>query len=864
MPAMANDTEPLLSAYHFNYTQRPRRDKAWALAYYLLLLLTLGWALINLILRPDLLAVLSSPDYLDDPHRCPIKLTSASNSNTPTGAAAFLTRAAAAAREAVAPAARRRASAVAGTLLDPGLHEQGRPQTQPGGLQHHYLQSDDAASDVNPPSLAASDPSDQSARLNAGDVSTHAVTALDPIFDLGRDVDLDPDSDLDLAAHRRVSDDGPVPRVLLDYGGQLLLMSLGAALALAFVFVLALRWSPWALVLLACGLQVGAPLASAMVASKQGNSSLALILLLLAAAIAVSLYCGRKALGLASRLLGLAAVALRDNPTLLGLVAALKMALAGATALLLVAAAVVGAAGELVPNPLRDGKPDCATPDGVRVTCCALAPSAALPAYLPAAAVTLAWTLLLMFELKVFVVAGVVAQWYFSPAGHLAGGGYHPPVGSRGGGAAGGGGADGGLEGGSIGGDVVVMGGGGGGGGLLGPGIGGYSSGRALVASLGHALGPSFGSLCAASGVLGATAYLRAVINGVMSRSRRNPALKFGPGACASGLFVCLAGLLGCCCWCVVVLVEQLSKFATVQMAMSGLGFWRASQEAVALLRRNFMDAYNMWWYMPMVLHCGAAAFAAAWGYVAYWLARQCWAPFTHAAPLDAAAAAALGALAAATAELVLSFVCSVLVNISDALFICFVLDRDSAAVTWYDLHCVLATLPCCAAARSAAEAHYAAAGHSHHHGGGGGGLGVDPYGSVPPPTYFYLPSASAYSGSYAPYGYQAPAGAPGGVGGSVAQLGQPLGYGQPRPQYSSGYGGGSGGGFWGWLRSPGGSGSGVYGMPVGGSRYRNDRPQYPPPAVLSPPYSDQRFPHLGPSPPPPFFGSPPPSARPM
>ncbi len=48
---MANDTEPLLSAYHFNYTQRPRRDRAWALAYYLLLLLTLGWALINLILR---------------------------------------------------------------------------------------------------------------------------------------------------------------------------------------------------------------------------------------------------------------------------------------------------------------------------------------------------------------------------------------------------------------------------------------------------------------------------------------------------------------------------------------------------------------------------------------------------------------------------------------------------------------------------------------------------------------------------------------------------------------------------------------------------------------------------------------------
>ncbi|GIL67054.1 hypothetical protein Vafri_20488 [Volvox africanus] len=188
------------------------------------------------------------------------------------------------------------------------------------------------------------------------------------------------------------------------------------------------------------------------------------------------------------------------------------MALAGATVLLVVAAAVVVVAKDLVPNPLRGGNTDCMTPAGQQVMCCSLAPSAALPAYLPAVTITLVWTLLLLFELKVYVVSGVVAQWYFSPAGHLVGGDYYPP-GEVGGGHGGGGGGTYGVDNvseGGIGGDISAI----GGGCVVLRGCSGFSSARALAASLGHAMGPSFGSLCAASGVLGTTAYLRAIVNG--------------------------------------------------------------------------------------------------------------------------------------------------------------------------------------------------------------------------------------------------------------------------------------------------------------------------------------------------------------
>ncbi|GLI61528.1 hypothetical protein VaNZ11_003912 [Volvox africanus] len=905
MPAMANDMEPLLSAYHFNYTQRPRRDKAWALAYYLLLLLTLGWALISVVLRPlvrslltlrpELLAIFSTTDYLNNPNLCPMEVT-AQNPAQSTGAGALIIRAGAKAHAVIAPMLRRRTTAEWASTARLGDVAVGAPDDQYGHPDEVIVRNTLGPQRMRPSSSQQSErpvgnlhdlqtiirrlelPKETSSDLHLEEgVHLHSYTdlsfrALDDsdTNDLNPDSYLDsddvPQSRVDLTAMEgsSASDDGLVPRALLSFGGLLLLISLGAAVVLAFLFLLALRHSPWALVLLACGLQVGAALASAVVAVKAGNSGLALMLLLVAAAIAVSLYCGREALGLVSRLLGLAAVVLRDNPLLLGLVVILKMALAGATVLLLVAAAVVLVAKDLVPNPLRAGNTDCMTPAGQQVMCCSLAPSAALPAYLPAVTITLAWTLLLLFELKVYVVSGVVAQWYFSPAGHLVSGGYYP-AGEVGGGHGGGGGGmygaddvrEGGIAGdiGAVGSGCVVL-----------RGCAGFSSSRALVASLCHALGPSFGSLCAASGVLGTTAYLRAIVNGTMAGSRRSSALKFGPDACCyNGLHGCAVGLRSFCCSCVMTVLEQLTKFATVQMSMSGLGFWRASQEAVALLRRNFMDAYSMWWYMPMVLHCGAAAFAATWGYVAYWLlARQCWpAQLTPSAPLSASAAATLGALAAATAELVLSFVCSVLVNISDALFICFVLDRDSAAVTWRDLHGVFGSLPCCTAARAAAEAHNSMHPQYYHHCGSTGGYGHHNATPSPPAHYYVPPPASTYGGPYATYSYQVP---PESIGAGLMQLGHTIGYGQRynRAQYSGGHG--RVGGFWGWLRSPSGSGSGLYGMPVGGSRY--DRPQYPPPAVLSPPYSDQRFSmlspsQLGPLPAPPYFGSPHPSAWP-
>ena len=44
--------------------------------------------------------------------------------------------------------------------------------------------------------------------------------------------------------------------------------------------------------------------------------------------------------------------------------------------------------------------------------------------------------------------------------------------------------------------------------------------------------------------------------------------------------------------------LPQVTKFATVRMALSGESFMSAGRDVVELLRRNMMDAYTVWWVL--------------------------------------------------------------------------------------------------------------------------------------------------------------------------------------------------------------------------------------------------------------------------
>ncbi|KAL3151941.1 hypothetical protein ABBQ32_001067 [Trebouxia sp. C0010 RCD-2024] len=195
--------------------------------------------------------------------------------------------------------------------------------------------------------------------------------------------------------------------------------------------------------------------------------------------------------------------------------------------------------------------------------------------------------------------------------------------------------------------------------------------------SLKHALGASFGSLSLGSLVLTVVQLLRNAMENARQQAQRE----------GGSLLVSLAS---CLLECVYSLIDYLTKFATVRMAITGEAFLEAARRATDLLARNFLKAYGVWWFPPMVLNCAAFLLSLAWGLLIFTLSWLRWQSGTN----GTQEAAILGALCFVMALVVLLFFSSVLLNIVDAVFMCYALDLDTQSVTKAEVHEVFSQVP--------------------------------------------------------------------------------------------------------------------------------------------------------------------------
>ena len=200
-----------------------------------------------------------------------------------------------------------------------------------------------------------------------------------------------------------------------------------------------------------------------------------------------------------------------------------------------------------------------------------------------------------------------------------------------------------------------------------------------------HALGPSFGTLCYASLVLTAVEAVRSAV-----QKARERATSVG-GSIAGALVGCLAD-------CLAALVQQLTKFTTIHAAIKGGGFCDSAFATASLLARNLLSSYTVFWLPGMVLTMAAAMMAAVAGCAAYLLSllsfRALMGPTptaVHAATLYAAAVGVGGFVVSA---LVLSLLAKLLLNVVDAVYICYALDLDAALVSQPQVHDLFMLLP--------------------------------------------------------------------------------------------------------------------------------------------------------------------------
>ena len=324
---------------------------------------------------------------------------------------------------------------------------------------------------------------------------------------------------------------------------------------------------------------------------------------------------------LVAKLLGAAATALKDNPHLITVSAFAGVGLLGV--LLASSACVLGAAfnGSLAPVAgvyMKDNKCYSHAEMTNAVDCCEWEFDSWVPAYFTFTSLVTLWCVMIMMQMRTFVIAGTVSKWYFAPVGTM-------------------------------------------------------SFAGTTREFIGHAWTTSFGSLAFAALVMTGVSILRHINEQARKRSR--------------GFFALVAHIVTAFMDCISTLIETLTKFATIQCAISGEDLCTSGREVTRLLNDNFLSAVRVWW-LPEYL-CGLSVFFLSIAYSLF-----CTITFglsTGFGDFDIFEGrhAAVFWTGLISAYLVLSFFFNVLLSCVDSVFICYALDKDRNTLSKPDIYSI-------------------------------------------------------------------------------------------------------------------------------------------------------------------------------
>jgi len=191
------------------------------------------------------------------------------------------------------------------------------------------------------------------------------------------------------------------------------------------------------------------------------------------------------------------------------------------------------------------------------------------------------------------------------------------------------------------------------------------------------ALGPQFGTLCFASAVLVVVQMIRSAAEQARDSSREE-----------GGNI--LMSLLACMLECIASAIEFLTKFALIFSAIIGEPLMASGREAVEMLRRNLLKTIGVWWLPPMIVQFAAFTLSVVWGLGLYITSRMAWSHHEN----GHMEAVLTGILSGGITLVVLSFCAGILLDIVDALFVCYATDRDRSQVTKQEVHEVYSQLP--------------------------------------------------------------------------------------------------------------------------------------------------------------------------
>ena len=224
------------------------------------------------------------------------------------------------------------------------------------------------------------------------------------------------------------------------------------------------------------------------------------------------------------------------------------------------------------------------------------------------------WVFAAALECRMYVVGGVVSQWYFAPAGTT-------------------------------------------------------NFKGTTKTSLRNAFGPSFGTICYGGFVITAIEFLKAAAEKARRENRGN-------------LLMCC---LSICLECIYNIIEYITRFAMIQASMSGEAFCDAARTIADLLQRNFLLAYGAYYFPQTILGTVVLVLSGLFGYSIYTLSDLGYA--ISGDDNNSKNAIIGGCICFVVSYIVLTFVVMILLNVVDAVFVCYAVDKDRSTIHHPDLH---------------------------------------------------------------------------------------------------------------------------------------------------------------------------------
>ncbi|KAK9829886.1 hypothetical protein WJX72_008466 [[Myrmecia] bisecta] len=404
------------------------------------------------------------------------------------------------------------------------------------------------------------------------------------------------------------------------HASKWLLFSALGCLVLGLVFLWLFKNHAKPMVRATIRVQVALPVVAGIVLLATGQFTPGLVALLIGALSAFCFWLWRNEIDLCARLLTVAAHGLHANPGLLVFVTGAKATLIGFIVPVFAFTYLAITNGQVAPNGARGGRQECVNSEGAQVPCCQWQPDSWVPAYATLNSIAFLWTTFLIFELRVYVIAGTICQWYFmAPSNQTSTKGF-------------------------------------------------------TLRSLRLGLTSSFGSLCFGSAILTAVQMARNAMENARQQRGGN-------------ILLCL---VACLMECFMQVIEYITKFATMRAAFTGEAFLTAGRSVTDLLKRNFLKAYGVWWFPPLVLNLASFLLSAVWGLSVFAMSYASWHKNTN----GLQESIILGVMCFVMALIVLAFFASVLLNVVDAVFLCYAMDKDTQAVTKPEVHEVFSLLP--------------------------------------------------------------------------------------------------------------------------------------------------------------------------